>query len=736
MKFNFSDKEFIEEVDLSNPNYNNASSLYKQKKYQEGAEEVAEVLFSTSVSHPLLSDDIPWISDYLNKNFPKQIKEMVSIADSTFLKDIPTKPKDVNQEKFNLVYKGVANTRKKRCSAAYNVIRLFHITGKKKYLEGFIKLVHNSIESLPELQEGRHAPAFSWHSFAYGRVPGHDTGHIGEELMMAFPFFKDHLNSKEKLFLAKVFFQLARFNYFAAGKDAMFNIPLHLISTTHLVAGIFKDFKQSSKWLKWARSRIADDFTSKYNVNEEGYFKEGVGYQRVVHNLLIKNLYYWKGTGDKIPSKLWKNVEKSFEFSSMICRNNGIAPLLADTGVYSHHEGHTAHNEMLHLAAVFFNRPDFLNRTGFFDRSEAHEILFWEMGKKGIQHWHKMKKPKFNQKIQGCYAFNKSGYQILGAGKGLDSVALNLTYALNINHAHNDVGSLDVWGYGRPLITDPGFSGYNIISQAHDTIGESHSMVTLGRYKPLGPRLEGSSWTKTTQVIHSPSINYVTAINNLHESHSIIRTAALIGKVKNNEMDEPFWIILDTVKRSKKWPGKTEPYEIVDNRFHFNAPESELGVDLKNLTVWSKHSDKIKNLNRYAGEDLFFARQSTSFNFKNYVAANHDTDSNANIQVTAIGEENNQDYALGMKLLTSFTCQYGGRVKRPAVQFSYNGELPFTCAYVLFPFKGIKSKAPVKITGSHLKNEIIIEVNARKFKTVINLKSIRTSKPIITYKQS
>lgn len=733
MDNNYSDKIFLDNLDLSLPQFKKAKLYFKDENFHSAALEAAEQLFKNPFPlHPFDEKDILPIATYIKKNWPNQFKYLKAYVDNCLIPEVPIRPKNLNDEEYAIRYSNAIETHKRRASGCFILMRLYHLTGDKKYFLKFIEIAKYAIETLAELQDGDHPPSFAWHPKP-GEISGHDPGHVGEELILALPLYRALLNAEQKLYFAKLFLKIADFNYRAISKDCQFNIPMHLLTTSHCISCVFPQFIKSRLWKAWARKRIVNDYTCDYNATRDGYFREGIGYQNVVHNLLLKNLRFWKATGDKIPKEILKVSEKSFEFATKILRLDGTFPIVADASTYGSHERHIVYHEMLHYAGIFFNRPDFINYAGTPYKEEPLEILFWDMGWSGIQKWQKIKTIPRQKKLQLPHDIRNSGFQIFGKGTVSNGHQGVLSYASNINHAHFDVGSIDIWGYGRPLITDPGFAGYNIINQAVDLSDRSHNMTLLSRVKPLGPRLEGNHHCPTTQVLHQKNIQLATIENRLYETHLVQRTFCFIDTGNKNEPDEPIWVVLDTIKRKIPWPGKDEPYELAETFFHLNAPDSELGVDDENYTIWSKHSGKNQMIKRYKGQDIFFQGDYKLIDFHNHVKAIEGSDNNANIQISAIPKKNVYDYTFAMRTGTSFTCQYGGRVKRPMVTYMYSGDLPYTIAYVLMPFKGLRQKSFAHVTGEHQGNNIDIMIKSNNNLTKLKLSSVNSAKPKITY---
>ena len=309
------------------------------------------------------------------------------------------------------------------------------------------------------------------------------------------------------------------------------------------------------------------------------------------------------------------------------------------------------------------------------------------------------------------------------------------------NHAHSDFGSIDLYGLGRPLLTDTSVTSY-----AEDSYrGErAHNAVVPVRRAPLGPRLERPDHVKTLFFLHEPKIQAACMEHDLYETHRIRRTVCLVdaskvldgrgraGRVRTARQagDVPaFWLVIDRVERGFPYPGGTEPQEFLETYFHFNAPQTELGCDPQTMTCWSKHDPVGLTLLRYQPTDVEFAKRPQRVRLDDYLRAYEDVTSDANLQVTAVLPQREQ-YIMDMRPFQGFTGEYHGRVKRPSMAYRWRGLLPFDAAYVLVPLRGVHSKPCAKVTGQwSAAGDLAITVQLPQGTVRVSAKGLRGARP-------
>jgi len=677
-----------------------AAQSAKRRRIKAAARHAAAAMFAKPFKHPVDQRDIPALADTINRRFPDQIEHLVRLADNYLLKAPPTGKLVCgrNPEEEHTLYRAPAGNCIRRAEGVHMLARLHHLTGKRKYLTGALRLARRIIQAMPPLPDGEHVGAFGWHPHSHTDT-GHGPGHIAEKLCHALPYLRPHLEPDDALMLAKALLAMAEFCFRTCRYEVAHNMTLHMLTGSLLTGLCFPAFKQSSQWVRWVTRRLESDFVSRPFATPDGYFGEGFGYQAVNQNLLLLNLRYLTAAGRKVSPKLRALSEKSFEFAAAILRADGKCPQFADCSAQAQHEHYIHHHEILHLAAAFFGRTDFKAAAGTPYCSDPMEYNVWLMGRDGFAWWDSAKTPPPSSRAIKPHDFRKSGFQFFGAGNGLDAHFGLFACAAAHNHAHHDFASIDIWGLGRALLTDPGVTTYGEESFRHEC---AHNTPVPIRRRPAGPRLDSPDHVRSLFVIHRPDIQAACMEHDLYESHRIRRTVCLIdtgSKSRVNRNDSPaFWLVIDRVEHRGASPVGTMSHDFIETYFHFNAPQTQLSRDPDSLTCWSNHRAGAGVLLRYPADDVNFQRTPRRIRWRDYLRAFEESDSDANIQVTAVVPQQ-PHYVMDMRFFQGFTGEYGGRVKRPSMAYRYRGYLPFDAAYVLVPFRGAAASPHAKVTG-------------------------------------
>jgi hypothetical protein len=367
-------------------------------------------------------------------------------------------------------------------------------------------------------------------------------------------------------------------------------------------------------------------------------------------------------------------------------------------------------HEILHAAAAWFRRPDFKAAAGVPGNSDPLEYNVWLMGLAGFAWWDATAVPPHSQRELAGHDFRASGFQFFGAGRGLAAHYGMFACAAAHNHAHGDFGSIDLYGLGRPLLTDPSYVYHT--DRMHDAT--AHNALVAVRRRPLGPRLDRKDFQKTLFVAHRPDIQVACMEHTLYESFIVRRTLCLVdadaalGRPGRGGDRRAFWLVIDRVQRRLPRPRTWEDF--LETFFHFNAPQTELGVDEAALTCWSRHDGRGLELLRYPATDANFTEKPQVVPLADYLRANENVDSDANLQISAVLPQRRR-YVMDMRIIHGVTSEYGGRVKRPSMSYRWRGELPFDAAYVLVPFRGLRKRAYAKVEGRWMRpGELVVTV--------------------------
>jgi hypothetical protein len=695
-----SDSQFLDCINLDTASMRQAAQSTKRGRIKAAARQAAAAMFAKPLKHPVNERDIPDLAEIINRRFPDQVEHLVRLADNYLLKSPPTGKLVCgrNPEEEHTLYRAPARNCIRRAEGVHMLARLHHLTGKRKYFAGALRLTRRIIQAMPPLPDGDHVGAFDWHPHS-DVTSSHEPGHIAEKLCHALPYLRPHLEPDDALMFAKALLAMAEFCFRTCRYEVPHNITLHMLTGSLLTGLSFPAFKQSAEWVHWVKKRLESDFVTRPFATPDGYFGEGFGYQAVNQNLLLLNLRYLTAAGRKVSPKLNAICEKSFEFAAAILRADGKCPQFADCSAQAQHEHYIHHHEILHLAAAFFGRADFKAAAGTPYCSDPMEYNVWLMGRDGFTWWDSAKTAPPSSRAIKPHDFRKSGFQFFGAGNGLDAHFGLFACAAAHNHAHHDFGGIDIWALGRALLTDPGVTTYGEESFRHE---RAHNTPVPIRRRPAGPRLDQPDHVRTLFVIHRPDIQAACMEHYLYESHRIRRTVCLIsaGSTRRARRDNlpAFWLVVDRVDRRGSSPVGTMSHDFIETYFHFNAPQTRLGRDADTLTCWSNHRPGAGALLRYPADDVSFEHTPRRVRWRDYLHAYEESDSDANIQVTAV-VPHRPHYVMDMRFFEGFTGEYGGRVKRPSMAYRYRGYLPFDAAYVLVPFRGAADDPHAKVTG-------------------------------------
>jgi hypothetical protein len=730
MRCDMSDSQFLAFVDLAHPSMCQARDLATAGHTRRACLAAAKALFASPFKHPVDETEIPALARAIQERVPQQVQHLVRLADNYLLVKPPPKGLlcGANREEEQGLYRSCCQTWKRRGDGVHALARLYHLTQNRKYRDGAVLAMRQIVRSMPHLPDGERAGAFSWHP--YGDVGSHEPGHIAEKICHSLPYLRTDLSAVEALLFAKALLAMAEFNYRTCRYDVPHNITLHMLTGSLLVGLCFPAFKGAAEWVQTIQRRLETDFTSRAFVTPDGYFGEGFGYQNVNHNLVQVCLRYLLSAGRKVSPRLRRTCEQSFEFGASIVRPDGNVPLLGDCHSQMTHEHHIQQHEMLHYAATFFRRADFKAAAGSPYGETPLEYNLWLMGLKGLTWWDSVPPAERAKRQASPHDCRASGLQVLGLGEGLAAHSGLFACAATHNHAHSDFGSIDLYGLGRPLLTDSSVTSYAEDSYRSE---RAHNTVVPVRRTPLGPRLDRPDHVKTLFVVQQPKIQAACMEHDLYETHRIRRTVCLVNaaavlgsrelassttdsqtparggdaasgkkgqsrRVRPTEGLAAFWLVIDRVERRSPYPGRPEPHEFLETYFHFNAPQTRLGCDPATLTCWSRHSPEGLTLLRYPSTDTGFREKPERVRLAQYLQVHEDVSSDANLQVTAVLPSLPQ-YIMDMRIFQGFTGEYLGRVKRPSMAYRWRGQLPFDAAYVLVPFRGVRNAPYAQVAG-------------------------------------
>ena len=195
--------------------------------------------------------------------------------------------------------------------------------------------------------------------------------------------------------------------------------------------------------------------------------------------------------------------------------------------------------------------------------------------------------PRERRRIEP-HDFRASGLQFFGLGQGLGAHSGMFACARTHNHAHSDFGSIDLYGLGRPLLTDSSVTSYAEDSYRSE---RAHNTVVPVRRVPLGPRLDRLDHVRTHLRRALPEDP-----GGLHGArpvrdapHPADRVPGRRGRGAQDARaraggalqpdDVPaFWLVVDRVERSHPYPGGTRAAGVPGDLLPLQRPADAAGL--------------------------------------------------------------------------------------------------------------------------------------------------------------
>lgn len=396
------------------------------------------------------------------------------------------------------------------------------------------------------------------------------------------------------------------------GGDAGGNWSFTQNSSMLTFAMNFPEFKDTAIWQKTAIERLTA--TMKLDILPDGVETESApSYQRMAYNPVASGVYddliVSRGLKTPFATRLKTILEKQAEYFMYLAMPNGVAPCLGDWG----HED---------------QRRPILEDAKRFGRSDM--LYVGSAGKSG-------RKPIELSKMYPYAGMVTMRSDWGDTGRAYDDGRYLILHGVHWGaHGHNDLNSINLYAYGRELLTDPGAYLYG--SPEHDLLGraKSHNLMTVDNEdQNRRARTAFKNWSTT------PVADY---LSSWVETPGVADYTREVFYVRSNGVPgaRDYWVVRDAVDGTGT--------HALDQRWRFML-DCPLTVDQTSLTC-STGYDKGGNL--------------------------------AIMQVDP----------LRLKVEQTTTDTYPSRyseislAKMPTVVYSANAALPAAIDTVLFPFEG------------------------------------------------
>jgi hypothetical protein len=322
-------------------------------------------------------------------------------------------------------------------------------------------------------------------------------------------------------------------------------------SAALVLAGLcFPGFRDARSWRKSGIQRLVTEFERQF-YQDGVHFEISPMYHAICFHVLLEVREAAQKAGEPLPEIFFDPLERCADYLAGLCRPDFTWPSLNDSGPMN-----KDYNALLLKAGDIFSRPD----------------LQW-IGSRGAEG---------EAPDSGLRVFPDAGIAVMRSGYEPDAhFAVFRAGPAGASHVHEDVLSLDITAYGRPLLVDPGITSYGPAALTeHYRSGPAHNAIFpkagflrskasfRERIKPAGNDLfaeAGKNWYSVTGICRFEESD--------NRQATISRTILFI--------DSKFWVVKDTVQSSEpedivvSWQFVPGSMEIDGQSLEFRSTELE-----------------------------------------------------------------------------------------------------------------------------------------------------------------
>ncbi|MCK6474745.1 MAG: hypothetical protein L6R28_23745 [Planctomycetes bacterium] len=585
----------------------------------------------------------------------------------------------------------------------YACAQLFNLTGDARWAQAAAKLLaEQPAMEIDPAAYGEFIPVLAWHPDCPKGFDSLSAAHVVQNMGVAVPMlwagFDDTARKRAFCYAAHHAEILNR----GMRTEPAYNIPLHGLVAALGIAAIFPQAKGAARW-KATLDRMLNEngaYVALPFATADGYFGEGLGYQKVDQFLLTRCFLIYERAFGGAPAPLRARVEAGYALAAGSLRPDGSSFTIGDHQHHSPHEHEIEHHELLHLGAALFNKPAWKKGSGGLGGTRPPSLLCFLMGSEGYARWKAMPAPDLEKRSHAPLFLKEAGFAHLRAGTGVSKSCHGLLNAsLALNHGHHDVTGVTLFALGRELISDPGMMGYSMVDGARFRDPMVHAIPRLGHSAPLGPRHEDYRYVTKKAFTQSGNGTIQVALAE-HRLWPGLLARRVLALCLPPEHDHPAraagaWLVWDYLKHEGSADGKEPPQgnhpcaRVSDTAFPLHAPGGEART--AGLDGWSRHrgSDKLVHLETRQALNLTSAEASSAIEVG---------DNDANVQVSAL-PVGAAGASVGVRVDEGWLGHFNVPCARPILRFFWRGPIPHECAYVMLPFDGIADEAPFAVTG-------------------------------------
>ena len=589
--------------------------------------------------------------------------------------------------------------------------RLFALTGERKYIGLCAGLMLAFVQEAPPCPDGSE-PAWAGWMAGYTGMDVIWASHMMENWLLALPILQPHLADEDFLVFLKALACGADYHWRCWYHSFYHNYARHGVRAAAGVGLAYPMFRDSRKWLQLGIDRFFGDMTAPPTCLPDGYTRESISYEAVNAYVTAKWYLLCRTHGIAVPAGYESQLKAMFDFAARVVKPDGSHPNQGESYPDNSHEHYILAHEMLYLGAALFDRPDWRAAAGSLRDDRLAPPWLWIIDPQVYAHGKAMRgQPLASRTMAGGRGPSK--FCTLRAGHGLDSLCVQ-TWGLNPrNHGHYDALHLEVYGLGRTLISDAGFSSYSNDCRQRDWQPQRHSSVHLVGMTQAAKQFYNDDYTSEILWHDDDTVTACGLESGLYLDYAIRRFIMLI-KADN------IIAVVDTVHEAHAAPMPLAPFAGIETRFAFHTPVMQTGRD--GLAVWSQHVPDAPALLHQATD--MTGKDAQPFSWSDICRVLSWGDGDANMLVRpATGEG-----GLSLEVQRDWVCVPGGIVPRPVAVYASKGPLPYVQVWEVRPFSGLVPPTHNLTAHASGEHEITLTVDS----TSILLAGLHSFSPSLT----
>jgi heparinase II/III-like protein len=313
-----------------------------------------------------------------------------------------------------------------------------------------------------------------------------------------------------------------------------------------VIGSLVPELAESDEWLSFSERALLSEFEKQ--VLEDGVDYEGaIGYHRFVLEIFALAFTLRRSAGAELEQRFCRRLEAMFDFVLHYLKPDGTAPLIGDSDdgrVIKFKERPGAdHSYLLSIGAVLLDSEVF-KRASVID-----EEAVWWFGAEGADLYSKL---SANEAAPRSKAFNDSQI-FIQRERGLYAIVDCGDHGAGGygSHAHSDALSVELFGYGRTLLCDPGTFVYSASERWRNKFRSTayHNTVQVDGYEIseiIGGQLFALGRNVKPRVISWSSSPQRDVLEVEHDAYTRLPEPVTHRRVVIFEKHDGYWIIADS----------------------------------------------------------------------------------------------------------------------------------------------------------------------------------------------